>query len=136
MSPNTYFEQMIVSQKARTLVREVYKATRDHKTHSPDWGLAEQMHRAALCILQNVEDGFQQSDAPDFHRCIAMAKGSCAEIRSQLYMALDIGFVTHDEFARLMESASDIAHLLGDLRCPLPASEIRSASETRHAEPV
>lgn len=127
MSSNSYLEHMLVSQKARNLVRDVYKATRDHKTATPDWGLAEQMHRAAICVLKSVDDGFQQANAPDFHRCLAMAKGSCAEIRSQLHMALDIGFITHDEFARLMESASDIAHLLGDLRCPVNSTEMRYA---------
>jgi four helix bundle protein len=131
MASNTYLENMLVSQKARNLVRDIYKATREHKTDAPDWGLAEQMHRASICIMKSVEDGFQQTNPPDFHRCLAMAKGSCAEIRSQLHMALDIGYITPGEFARLMESASDIAHLLGDLRCPIPAN-----SEMRHAEPA
>ena len=125
MSSNSTIEHFLVRQKARMLAKEIYRATREHKTDAPDWGLAEQMHRAAICIMKSLEDGLEQGNAPDFHRCMSMAKGSCAEIRSQLHMALDVGYISQQQFADLMEQASDIAGLLSTLRAP--SSEAREA---------
>jgi four helix bundle protein len=119
MSSKTNLEHFLVSDKARDLARNIYRATREHKHNSLDWGLAAQMHRAAVCVVQSLEDGFAQANAPDFHRSMSMAKGSCAEIRSQLHMALDIGYIDQQEFQAMMEQASDIASLLTNLRCPI-----------------
>ena len=82
------------------------------------------MHRAAICVVQSLDDGFEQTSAPDFYRCMSMAKGSCAEIRSQLYMALDIGYIDQEEFDRLMELANLVAAMLASLHCPINEAQM------------
>jgi four helix bundle protein len=82
------FEEIEAWQKARTLTREVYVATSEG-AFSRDFGLRDQIRRAAVSIMSNIAEGYERSGTGEFVHFLSMAKGSTGEVRSQLYVALD-----------------------------------------------
>ncbi len=79
------FEDIEAWQKARELVKAIYRET-NIGTFSKDYGLKDQMRRAAVSILSNIAEGFERGGDKEFVQFIAMAKGSSAEVRAQLYV--------------------------------------------------
>src|SRR5205807_8374047 len=86
------FEDFIAWQKARSLTREIYKIT-NLPAFSRDFGLKDQIRRAAVLIMSNIAEGFERGRTSEFHQFLSIAKGSCAELRSQLYIALDADYI-------------------------------------------
>ncbi|MFQ5356439.1 MAG: four helix bundle protein [Mariprofundaceae bacterium] len=109
------FEDLIAWQKARELNREIYMLT-SHGEFAKDFGLRDQIRRASISISSNLAEGFDRSSRRDFHRFVVIAKASCAEVQSQLYLALDIGYLAKREFEILMAKAKEVAKVLGGLR--------------------
>ena len=109
------FEDLIAWQKARDLTKQIYLATRS-VDFSKDFGLAGQIQRAAVSVMSNLAEGFERGSAADFHRFITIAKASCAEVRSQLYVALDIGYLSKNEFDKLTTLAEEVSKILGGLK--------------------
>ena len=112
------FEDLIAWQKARELTKAIYLATRQD-VFAKDFGLCGQIQRAAVSIMSNIAEGFERGSNADFHRFLVIAKASCAEVRSQLYIALDIGYINEDEFRRLQGQAQEVARLVGGLRASI-----------------
>ena len=108
------FEDLIAWQKARLLTAQVYEVTRQGDL-ARDYGLSGQMQRAAVSIMSNIAEGFERKSPKDFQRFLLIAKASCAELRSQCYVALDIGAVTLDQFDTLMKQSSEIARVISGL---------------------
>jgi len=112
------FEDLIAWQKARELNREIYLLT-NTGAFAKDFGLRDQIRRASVSISSNIAEGFDRSSRAEFHRFVVIAKASCAEVQSQLYLALDIGYLDHKEFEVLMAQAKEVAKILGGLRLSL-----------------
>jgi four helix bundle protein len=66
--------------------------------------------------MSNLAEGFERANRSEFHQYIVIAKASCAEVRSQLYVALDAGYLTESQFSHLTQLAHEVARLLGGLR--------------------
>jgi four helix bundle protein len=113
------FEDLVAWQRARELVREVYAVTGTRQL-SKDFGLRDQIQRAAVSIMGNIAEGFERYRLPEFHQFLSVAKASCAELRSHLYVALDVGYLDQPSFDNLQLAASDVAKLIGALRAALP----------------
>jgi four helix bundle protein len=109
------FEDLIAWQKARGLTRDVYKATGTGE-FSRDFGLKDQIRRAAVSIMSNIAEGFERGRPSEFHQFLSVAKASCAELRAQLYVALDAGYITDDLFNELMLKAMEVGRIIGGLR--------------------
>jgi four helix bundle protein len=109
------FEDLIAWQKARKLTRSIYEATRQD-VFAKDFGLSGQIQRTAVLIMSNISEGFERGGRGEFHQFLSTAKASCAEVRSQLYVALDVGYLDKANFDRLIEQAEEVAHILGGLR--------------------
>ena len=109
------FEELIAWQKARVLTREVYKATGVGE-FSRDYGLKDQIRRAAVSIMSNIAEGFERGRPSEFHQFLSVAKASCAELRSQLYIALDAGYIGDNLFNELMIKAMEVGRIIGGLR--------------------
>lgn len=122
----TRFEDLLAWQKARSLTTEVYQVTRS-ATFRHNRGLASQLQRASVSIMSNIAEGFERSNQGDYHRFLVMAKGSCGEIRSQLYVALDVGYLNQTEFERLSQQTSEVGRIIGGL---VRAVEARRLSAT------
>ena len=109
------FEQLVAWQKARVLTRLIYEATRK-ETFSRDFGLSSQIQRAAVSTMSNVAEGFERGGRGEFHQFLSTAKASCAELRSQLYVAFDVGYLDQNQFDNLMVRAEELAKIIGGLR--------------------
>lgn len=109
------FEDLIAWQKARELTRSIYEATRKND-FARDLGLSGQIQRAAVSIMSNIAEGFERGGHKEFQHFLVIAKGSCAEGRSQLYVAFDIGYLSPDEFDRLMALTEEVGRIIGGLR--------------------
>ena len=82
------FEDIQSWQKARTLTKEIYGVTLTG-AFAKDFGLRDQIRRAAVSILSNIAEGFERGGDKEFLQFMAIAKGSAGELRAQLYVALD-----------------------------------------------
>lgn len=109
------FEELIAWQKARALTKEIYKVTMVGK-YSKDFGLRVQIQRAAVSVMSNIAEGFERSRPKDFKKFLIYSKASCAEVRSQLYVALDIGYLDESEVDKLQQQASEVAKIVTSLR--------------------
>jgi four helix bundle protein len=109
------FEDFIAWQKARSLTRAIYKIT-NLPAFSRDFGLKDQIRRSAVSIMSNIAEGFERGRASEFHQFLSIAKGSCAELRSQLYVALDVEYVPPARFQRQMSIATEVGQVVGGLR--------------------
>ena len=95
MSSAKRFEDLVAWQKARLLANDVYRITREGPL-ARDFGLRDQMQRAAVSIASNIAEGFERDTIPDFIHFLFIAKGSAGELRTQLYLALDQQLVGKD----------------------------------------
>jgi four helix bundle protein len=109
------FEDLIAWQKARALTRNIYNFT-GQGNFSKDFGLKDQIRRAAVSIMSNIAEGFERGKPSEFHQVLSTAKASCAELRSQLYVALDAEYVSEDSFNQLMQRATEVGRIIGGLR--------------------
>ena len=85
------FEKMDVWQQARTIAKNVYVASRQGE-FARDFGLRDQIQRAAVSIMSNIAEGFERGTNKEFIQFLFIAKGSAGEVRSQLYVAFDLGY--------------------------------------------
>jgi four helix bundle protein len=109
------FEDFIAWQKARALTAEIYKLTEKGR-FARDYGLKGQMQRAAVSTMSNIAEGFERGKPTEFHQFLSIAKGSSGELRSQLYVALDVNYLDPENFKVVMASAEEVGRLVGGLR--------------------
>ena len=118
------FEEIEAWQKARELTRQVYQLTAKEK-FARDFTLKDQIKRAAISITSNIAEGFERGGNREFIQFLSIAKGSASELKSQLYVALDAGYVEQNEFDSLYQQAHTIVLLLGGFIKYLQQSELR-----------
>jgi len=94
------FEEIEAWQTARELTRAVYSISKEG-AFSKDFGLRDQMRRAAVSIMSNVAEGFESRTSGLFLEFLGRAKGSAGELRAQFYIASDAGYLTKEQFASL-----------------------------------
>ena len=109
------FEDLIAWQKARKLTKEIYRVTLREK-FARDYGLKDQIRRAAVSCMSNLAEGFERGGMVEFHRFLVIAKGSCAELRTQLYVAMDVGYIDEVTFGSLITQAVEVGKIIGGLR--------------------
>ena len=95
------FEDLVIWQQARRLSKEVYEITRlgDFRFDSR---LVQQIRAAVGSIMDNIAEGFERDGNKEFIQFLYVAKGSCGEVRSQLYRAFDAGFINEETFTRML----------------------------------
>ncbi len=109
------FEDLVAWQKARELTKQIYLVT-SKEPFSKDFGLRDQIRRASVSVMSNLAEGFERGSRSEFHRFILVAKGSCAEVRSQLYVAFDVGYIRHKQFQEMMDLGVEVSRIIGGLR--------------------
>ena len=108
------FTEIVAWQKGRELVNEIYRLTRAG-AFAKDWGLKDQIQRAAVSICSNIAEGFERSGNKEFSHFLWIAKGSTGEVGSQLYHAKDNGYIEDDMFDDLQERLKLISAMLYNL---------------------
>jgi len=109
------FEDLKVWQEARVLVSEVYQAARNDAELRKDYRFRNQITAAAVSVMSNIAEGFSRRTNREFTQFLFIAKGSCAEVQSLLYVALDQRYVDPERFKSIYEHADLVARLLSRL---------------------
>jgi len=104
MATYNSFEDLPVWQRAKELSILVYKATAEGKLRT-DYGLKDQIQRAAVSVSSNIAEGFERGSKREFIQFLYIAKGSCGELRSQLYIAKDLGYLDNGISETLIKTA-------------------------------
>lgn len=120
------FEDLIVWQRARELVNNIYALTR-RKEFSEDPGLVDQLRRAVVSVMSNISEGFERGSNTEFIQFLYLAKGSCGEARCQLYVALDQGYISREDFYGTKDLARQVGGMLGNLINYLKGSRLRGS---------
>ena len=105
------FEDILSWQKARALTKTIYLVFNE----TNDFGFKNQIERASVSIMNNIAEGFERKTNKEFKYFLYVAKGSCAEVRSMLYLAKDLNKIEDYEFKELYDSAVEISKLLSGL---------------------
>ncbi len=91
------FEDLKVWQDARSFVVMIYKLT-TKKNFQKDFGMRDQIQRASVSIINNIAEGFERDNNKEFIKFLLYSKGSAGEVRSLLYIAYDLKYITEEEF--------------------------------------
>ncbi|MEM4406761.1 MAG: four helix bundle protein [Candidatus Methanomethylicaceae archaeon] len=102
------FEDIQSWQEARELVKEIYTVAKELK----DFGLRDQIQRAALSIMTNIAEGFDRGTNREFIQFLIIARASTSEVRSLLYAALDLGYIDTSTFDSLSQRCYKIGNLI------------------------
>ena len=108
------FEDLDAWKLARVLTGKVYRLSRDGD-FARDFGFCDQICRASVSIVSNIAEGFERNSNRAFQQFLSIAKGSAGEVRAQLYVALDLGYIKQDQFDDMMQSVSRISKMLAKL---------------------
>jgi four helix bundle protein len=112
MSNTNRFEDLIIWQKARALTKAIYETSRSG-IFSKDFALAGQNQRSAVSTMSNIAEVYERGGRAEFHQFLSIAKSSCGEVRSQLYVALDAGYLQQADFERLKIQAEETSRMIG-----------------------
>ena len=119
------FEEINAWQNARELVKDVYAMT-GSGDFSKDYGLKDQIQRASISICSNIAEGFERRGNKEFINFLWIAKGSAAEVCSQLYNARDLGYITDKGFKVMYDSSKQIGGMLFNLITTLSSDKRRT----------
>jgi len=90
----------------------VYAAVGADRGFGSDHRFREQIQSAAVSIMSNIGEGFSRRTTKEFTQFLFIAKGSVAEVQSQLYVALDQGYINKEKFDELYSKSDEVARLI------------------------
>jgi four helix bundle protein len=117
------FEDIIAWQRARVLTKEIYASTRIGQ-FAKDYGLKDQIQRASVSTMSNIAEGFERGGDREFIQFLSNSKGSCGEVKSQLYVALDQSYISTASFGELYAKADEVSRLVGGFMGYLQQSQV------------
>ena len=109
------FEDIVAWQEARKLVANIYKLTITGAL-AKDYGLCDQLQRAAVSAMTNIAEGFDCESKVEFARFLGIARRSAVEVQSLLYAALDVGYIDDQIFKKEYQQAEKTKALIGGLK--------------------
>ena len=114
MGEHKKFEDLEVWKKGCRLAVNIYEIT-SNDYFKNDWGLRDQLRKAAVSVPSNIAEGFERNSDLEFKRFLRIAKGSCGELRSQLYIAKVINAVSSDNANELIGECVQISSMIQGL---------------------
>lgn len=118
------FEDLEIWQKARELNKSVFKLTSKDK-FSKDFSIKDQIKRAAGSVMDNIAEGFERDGNKEFVNFLTISKGSCGEVRSQLYRAFDFEYITQEELENITNDTVSLSERIGKLISYLKNTEFK-----------
>jgi len=115
------YRDLLVWQKAIGLVRDVYVLTREFPD-SEKFGLASQLQRAAVSVPSNIAEGQARQHTKEFKQLLYVARGSLAEVDTQLTIAVELGFTDRDAEEPIREKLDEVRRMINGLAAKLPSS--------------
>jgi len=120
------FEDLEVWQEARRLTQTIYQPTRAER-FSKDFALRDQIQRAAVSVMSNIAEGFDRGGNQEFIQFLHVAKASCGEVRSQIYVALDQGYMPKTDSEESIIDFRRLSGMIGNLINYLGRSGMKGA---------
>lgn len=105
------FEDLIAWQKAQNIAIEIYSLFKDLK----DFSFKDQICRASVSISNNIAEGFDRHTKKEFQRFLFIAKGSCAEVKSMLYLAIRLNYIEHKVAQKIQQDCEELAKIMRGL---------------------
>ena len=105
------FEELEVWQLSRTLVKEIYKVTNEGQ-FKKDFALRDQIRRAGLSVMSNIAEGFERKMKNELIQFLFISKGSSGEVRSQLYAASDLKYISDEQFKELFNLSESVSRTI------------------------
>ncbi len=102
------FEDIIAWRKSKELTINIYNQFKTYR----DYGFRDQIQRAAVSIMNNIAEGFERRGDKEFKHFLFISKGSCGEVRSMLYLALEFRYLSKDDFSKFYSLSLEISKLL------------------------
>ena len=126
MTAITRFEEIQAWQQGRELARLVYAVTAQGE-FARDFALRDQIRRATISVLSNIAEGFERGGNKEFRHFLSIARGSAGEVRAQLYVALDVGLLSQQQFDELHPLVTQTGRLIAGLMRYLDQSAVNGA---------
>ena len=123
------FEELIAWQEARRLAAKIYALCRKGAL-SKDFGMRDQIQRAAVSVGSNIAEGFERSGNKELSNFLWIAKGSAGEVASQLYTILDADYIDRDEFQDAYDCARKCSYLIFQFLNSLKTSAMKGKRYT------
>ena len=120
------FEDLVAWKKARELVNKVYAITKKEK-FCKDRALVDQIRRAAISVMSNISEGFERGSNTELVQFLYIAKASCGEVRCQLTVAFDQGYIGKDEFGETHNLARKVSGIIGNFINYLRTSKMKGS---------
>jgi len=105
---------LLVWQKSRVLVKNIYDLTAEYPK-SEQFGLVDQMRRAAVSVPSNIAEGFGRSSKKEFKQSLNIARGSIAELQTQLLLSFDLGFLDKENYDSIDAQVIELYKMLNSL---------------------
>lgn len=112
--PVSRFEDLICWQEAAKLAVDIYSLSNTRK-FSHDFGFRDQLRRSAVSIPSNIAEGKERETVPELIRYLYIAKGSAGELKTQLYLGREIGYIADDQYVALRQQVERVGTLVGAL---------------------
>ena len=106
-----YFEDLEVWILSRELTNKIYNVSSDGR-FAKDFGLRDQIRRSAVSIMSNIAEGYERGGNKEFIQFLSIAKASCGEVRSQLYVAMDQCYVGKTECEQLIDEFKKLSIMI------------------------
>jgi len=140
MAKAEHFEDLEVWQLARRLTGKIHAFARQD-AFARDFCFRDQICRAAVSIVSNIAEGFERRTNGQFLQFLDIANGSAGELRAQLYIALDLAYITPGQFREALSDATSIGRMLTALiqylhLHPTPSTPTPTAKPPRHQTPA
>ena len=120
------FEEMEAWKCARRITQLIYQISSEG-SFAKDFALVNQIRRAAISIMSNIAEGFERNGDKEFVQFLTISKGSCGEVRAQLYVALDQKYVDEGKFAEIESKLVETSRMLSGLIKYLRQSELKGS---------
>ena len=118
------FEDIEAWKLARRVTQVIYEVS-SVGSFAKDYALCNQIRRASISILSNIAEGFERSGTKEFLNFLAIAKGSCGEVRAQLYVALDQQYVDEIKFHEISQKLLETSRVIAGFMRYLQQTELR-----------
>ena len=119
------FEDITAWQKARSLTNVVYEITKRNGCFFRDFDLVRQIRRCAVSTMSNIAEGSERDGNREFVNFLSIAKGSCGELRSHLYAAVDQKYLSQEEFDQVLRQAAEVSRVIAGLMTYLRGSKVK-----------